>query len=646
MKVRLSFCICLFLISVKTLGQTGNGIYQYDSIRMAELYAASKKQRISNPELSLELGQEFLDLALKSKNKAKEAVALENLARIFFNIGNYTRTLTYFFDVLTIAEEQGDKFNQAITLNNIGIVYAENQQWEKSIEYYEKSLVIKEELGNSIAVANTLNNLGLIHDEMGHYEQASLAYHKALEIFENRQDFGGLFATFNNVGENYLKQYRFDSAMMYFTKSNEIGIHVENEYDKAHLINNIAAASLGKGEILKAEKLYFQAISKAKKIKARLWVKESYLGLSKVYDAMSDYNRSLEYYRNYELIKDSLFNENKIQKIAEIEADYKIKNKESHLNLQRKEAEIQDLRRSQTRLVAYLLISCLFLFGTLIFVLYKRNQFKIKANKDLEQKNEEISSKNLDIMDSISYAKSIQESFLPTPDTLNKFFDDYFIYYKARDVINGDFFWFSDQEDYLIFAVVDCTGHGVPGALITVMGNSLLNQVVNENRILYPAEILTELNHKVLNTFIQENYNINNNEGMDVAIGRFDKGSMKLSFAGAKRPLYFFKNGELQIIKGDSHPVGGTFYPLDRSYKEHEIYLNKQDTFYVFSDGYADQFGGDNDKKFLPSRFKDMLYEFQGEKMAKQKEVLDRKFRYWKGENDQTDDILVMGMLI
>lgn len=621
-------------------------VYQYDSIKMASLYAESKDHRINNPELSLKLGQEFLDMAIKSRNKAKEAVALENLARIFFNIGNYTRTLTYFFDVLEISADQGDRYNQAITLNNIGIVYAENKQWSKAIEYYEKSLEIKEELGNQTAVANTLNNLGLIHDELGEYDKASMAYQNAMDIFENRQDFGGLFATLNNMGENFLKQNNFDSAMIYFSKSRSVGSHIENDYDKAHLINNIAAGYLGKGETLLAEKHYYESIRISKPINAKLWLKESYLGLSEVYDAMSDYSRSLEYYRNYEFLKDSLFNEKSLKKIIEIEADYKIKNKESELSLQKKESQIQELRRSQTRLVAYLLISCLFLFSTLIFVLYKRNQFKIKANRHLEQKNEEISSKNIDIMDSISYAKSIQESFLPTPDILNKFFAGYFIYYKARDVINGDFFWFADEEDYLIFAVVDCTGHGVPGALITVMGNSLLNQVVNENRILYPSEILTELNYRVLNTLNQEKYNINNNEGMDVAIGRFDKGSKKLSFAGAKRPLYFFKNGKMNIIKGDSHAVGGTFYPRDRNYIEHEIYLDKGDSFYVFSDGYSDQFGGENNKKFLPGRFKDMLYEIQGDDMNKQKEVIDRKLRYWKGENEQTDDILVMGMLI
>ena len=133
---------------------------------------------------------------------------------------------------------------------------------------------------------------------------------------------------------------------------------------------------------------------------------------------------------------------------------------------------------------------------------------------------------------------------------------------------------------------------------------------------------------------------------MDVAIGRFDKGSMKLSFAGAKRPLYYFRNNHLNVIKGDTHSVGGTLYPTDRNYKEHEIYLNKNDAFYVFSDGFTDQFGGENNKKFLPARFKDLICEIQGENMEKQREILDRKFRYWKGENDQTDDILIMGVLI
>ena len=639
-----------FVIFIGFLGwvraQNSQMVYEYDSIKMASLYSMSKEQRIKNPELSLELGQEFLEMARKSRNKAKEAIALENLARIFFNIGNYSRTLEYFFEVLSIAEEQGDRFNQSVTLNNIGIVYSENGQLEKALEYYDRSLIIKEALGNQQAVANTLSNIGLIHDELGNYDAGFNAFTKAYNIDKKRQNIRGMFVSLNNLGQNFLKRGMYDSALVYFNRSQDLGAGIDNDYDKAHLLNNTAAAYLGKGESVNAEKYYLQAAGIGNRINARLRLKESYLGLSRVYDAMGDYGKSLEFYKNYELLKDSIFNQENLRKIHEIEADYKIRKKESEINLTKKESEIQGLRQSQTRLIAYLLISCLFLFGTLIFVLYKRNQFKIKANKDLELKNNEILSKNVDMMDSISYAKSIQESLLPDPEIMSSFFTQSFIYYKARDVINGDFFWLSDEEDFLIFAVVDCTGHGVPGALITVMGNSLLNQVVNEKRVLYPSEILTELNYRVLNTLNQENYKVNNNEGMDIAIGRFDKGSMKLSFAGAKRPLYYFRNNHLNIIKGDQHSVGGTYYPRDRNYKEHEIYLDKNDSFYVFSDGYTDQFGGENNKKLLPGRFKDLLYEIQGEHMDKQREILDRKFRYWKGENDQTDDILVMGVLI
>ena len=171
MKASIGFFIILVWIVGWVRAQNNQVVYEYDSIKMASLYSKSKEQRIKNPGLSLELGQEFLDMAKKSRNKAKEAIALENLARIFFNIGNYSRTLEYFFEVLHIAEEQGDRFNQAITLNNIGIVYSENGQLEKALEYYSKSLTVKEELGNQGAVANTLSNIGLIYDALGEYEK-------------------------------------------------------------------------------------------------------------------------------------------------------------------------------------------------------------------------------------------------------------------------------------------------------------------------------------------------------------------------------------------------------------------------------------------------------------------------------------------
>ncbi len=645
-KAVVSFLLFSFFIFGDCIGQQMVQVASGDSLKMAQLYSESKEERLRNPELSLEYGQQFLDMALANQNLEKQAEAYENLGRIYFNIGNYGKTLEYFFKVLEIAEYEDNRLNQAITLNNIGIVYHENLQHSKALEYYNRSLGIKEELGSQKAIANTLTNVGLIHDEMGELEKAYSAYQKSLKMDLAMDDADGLFANYNNIGENMMKRKLYDSALTYFNKSWQIGMSIENDYDKSHLLNNMGKALLAKGSYIDARKKFHQSIEIAKNINARLRLKDSYFGLSNVFDASNDFAESLKYYRLYEYVKDSLFNEEKLTRINEIETDHRLKRKEAELNILRKEIEINNLKKSQTRLVAYLLISCLFLFGTLVVVLYKRNQFKIKANKDLENKNNEIVAKNSDIMDSISYAKSIQEAFLPDTAVLNKFFSDNFIYYKARDVINGDFYWFADEEDFLILAIVDCTGHGVPGALITMMGNSLLNQVVNEKRILDPAEILTELNVGVFDTLNQGNFNLKNNDGMDVAICRFDKGSKKLTFAGAKRPFYYFKNNEFHVIKGDSHSIGGVFYQKERSYKEHEVYLNQGDQFYIFTDGYVDQFGGEKNKKFLPGRFKDVLHEIQNGDMDKQRETLDRKIRVWKGENDQTDDILVMGLLI
>ncbi|MDN5202098.1 tetratricopeptide repeat protein [Fulvivirgaceae bacterium BMA10] len=617
-----------------------------DSLKMNMLLKLSREQRTRDPERALELGEELLDLARENQDKANEIKALENLGRIFYNIGNYDRTLEYFFQGLRIVEKTGDKSKLAGTLNNIGVVYAENKQLEKALEYYQKSLELKEEIGKKGTVAISLSNIGLLYDEMGKHNEAYSRHKKALEIDTELQNVGGLFASLNNLGENFLHRMDYDSALHYFNRSLEIGKEIDDSYNKAHLLNNLAKIHLIRDNLEYSLQFYEQAVNVAREIGARAKVKESYLGLSDVYEKKGDVTKALFYFRAYEALKDSLFNEENTRKITEIEANYKLQEREEELNSVRSRQQISELKLARNRLVGYLLISCLMMFSILIFVLYKRNQFKIKSNLKLERQNKEISNKNMDIMDSIAYAKSIQEAFLPDRATLGKFFDESFIYYKARDVINGDFYWFDDEEDYLIFAVVDCTGHGVPGALITVMGNSIMNQVISEQRILYPADILSELNDRVLNTLNQGDYNMNNSDGMDMAVCRFDKGSMKLTFAGAKRPIYYFSEGKLQMIKGDSHSVGGTFYPKNRLYQEHEIYLNKGDTVYVLTDGYTDQFGGEHNKKFLSKRFKDLLHEMQGKSMTEQEEVINRKMRYWKGEVDQTDDILVMGLKV
>jgi PAS domain S-box-containing protein len=268
----------------------------------------------------------------------------------------------------------------------------------------------------------------------------------------------------------------------------------------------------------------------------------------------------------------------------------------------------------------------------------------ISKIKEAEQK---ILRQNHQIMASINYGKRIQDAMLPSESLIKSYFPDSFIYFKPRDIVSGDFYWFSVQDDKLFVAAVDCTGHGVPGAFMSLIGNQLLNHIVNERKIYKPSEILKELNKGVIQALSQsKEENEEREDGMDLTICRFDKSKKEVQVACANHTaLILAGNNGIQEIEGDAISIGESYSKVDNlEFTNHEIPFQSNSTMYLFSDGYPDQLGGPKNKKFLAGKFKNLLVEHQKEQMDMQFDALNETFNKWKGENKQTDDILVMGI--
>lgn len=262
---------------------------------------------------------------------------------------------------------------------------------------------------------------------------------------------------------------------------------------------------------------------------------------------------------------------------------------------------------------------------------------------EVVEKSGKLENAYREIRDSINYAKRIQESILPADETIASVFSNAFVFYRPKDVVCGDFYWFLQKGDEAIIAALDCTGHGVPGAFMTVIGNSLLNQIVNFSEITNPSQILTQLDKRLHET-LKQSGNVITNDGMDAAICRYKISKNEITFAGAKRPLYLFKKGELIEIKGNKSPIGSFGHELDKTFSEHKIKINPGDTIYMFSDGLQDQFGGTDGKKFMIKRFRDLLVEIQPLSMAEQKKRIDEELTEWQKGYEQTDDMLLIGL--
>ncbi len=263
---------------------------------------------------------------------------------------------------------------------------------------------------------------------------------------------------------------------------------------------------------------------------------------------------------------------------------------------------------------------------------------------ELKVRNEEISIKNKEITDNVNYAKRIQSAILPD---LKKIYDSLrnsFVLYLPKDIVSGDFYSFFQNENKVILIAADCTGHGVTGAFLSVVGNSLLTQIIQERKIEEPGKILDYLHEEMIATLNQRNSE--STDGMDISICSINLKTNTMQFAGANRPLWLYRNNELTIINPNKYPVGGLQISHEENFETHTLQLEKGDTFYIFTDGYSDQFGGDNGKKLMTKKFKETLMSIQNLDMQKQKEFLMEYLEKWKGKNDQVDDVLVMGVRI
>ena len=269
---------------------------------------------------------------------------------------------------------------------------------------------------------------------------------------------------------------------------------------------------------------------------------------------------------------------------------------------------------------------------------------ELAAQRDkLSETNEQLADKNKNITASITYAKRIQEAMLPLTDKIEQSFDDYFILFKPRDIVSGDFYWFAQKNNKIIFTAVDCTGHGVPGAFMSMIGSEILTTIVNQG-ITIPSEILDYKNRYVRKALKQDQ--TDNQDGMDMSLCTIDKQNKKIEWAGAKNPMIYIQNNELFHIKGDSQSIGGHQLVKKKrtNFANHTIsYAQTPTYFYIFTDGFQDQFGGPKNRKFMVKRMKEMIYDNHQKPMKEQKKILNIAVESWMKDVEQTDDILVIG---
>lgn len=572
-------------------------------------------QQYSRYDESCKLAYQALTLFEKCGDLTGEASALNTLGINYYRLGDFENAVLIHLKALQKRESENDRPGIAASYINLGNVYSGLKDYENCLKYYYKGLDVMISNNDRMGKAAIINNIASVNIMKGDHASAVGILEESIAIKKEISDERGLAVSYNNLGECYLNLGDADRAVMFQN-------HALHLYEKALNPSGEALCYLGLGKAFHQKKDFSEAeknLGKALKIFEELELRddqiEVYEALASMYFDKGDPLSAYQYQkRSYELLK----------KVSEEETRKKISNMQllHQVETLRHEAEIHRLR-----------------------------------NVELKKLNDEVEEKNKEITDSINYAQLIQRSMLPDTKEILRSFEDAFVFFQPRNIVSGDFYWFHRIEQHnesspCIIVLADCTGHGVPGAFMSMIGNTVLNQLVIERMITDPAVLLNQLDEKVRTMLKQYRQDSASRDGMDIALCYYDPASLTLHYAGGNRPMLIYSNGKINEFEPDKISIGG-FKTNDKKFTACSVNLKKGDAIYLYSDGLVDQFGGMDDsarhaggKKFLAKRFYKFIEEHSSVPMSEQSEKISVIFNGWKGNLEQTDDVCLIGLKI
>lgn len=531
------------------------------------------------------------------------AAVLTYMGNIYESFGDYETALDHCQKAYNAASKFGHKELSGEVYSVFGLIYSRLSDFESALKAYEESLRIRKESGDELAEASSLNRIARIHTLKKEYDRALEYYSMSQGIRQRLGQKDVLPWTFLGMATTYEEMGNLQEALDFYQRILE---------DKNQKPDNRCKlqATLGLGRTyheLKQGKdalsCFSRALELAEQMEAKPLQVETHYALAGFYESAGEFENALHHYKKYRSIREAVLNDESRNRMKNQQIAFAVEKSE-------KEKEIFQLR-----------------------------------NVELKSAYDEIHHKNKEITDSINYASRIQTALLPPNESLLKAFPEHFILYFPRDVVSGDFYWSARVGEKVVFTAADCTGHGVPGALMSMLGISYLNELVVERGQTDPGEILDNLRGLVMKALKQSGRDEDQKDGMDMALCTYDTGSRILQYAGAYNPLYLVREGILEEFKADRMPIS-YYNGITKPFQTRSIRMQEGDAVYLFSDGYADQFGGPHGKKFKYKSLKALLELIHEKPMENQKLVLYEKFFAWKGGHAQIDDVVMIGIRI
>jgi len=613
----------------------------------------------------------YYDSCLSMQDEVNDKITIaatyNNIAIIFQNQGNVSAALENFLTSLKIEEEIDDKSAIANSLNNIASVYMIQGDTSKALENLKKSIAICKEINFDRGIAFAMSNMGAIYRDQKNYPEALKYFQSSVPIWEKIGEKMGLgfamlstgfiYQKFADASEKKLlaRDSLYNLSMEYFQKAIKAYEEINNRQGLSHTFSSIGNCYFSQNNLPKAIEYGTQALKLGKEIGYPGAIRSASELLFKSYKKQGKSKEALSMHELFIQMRDSIFNEETHKSTFKQQTKYEYEKQQAISEAEhQKELAIADEEKKRQKIVTYSIASGLLLVIAFAIFIFNRLRITRRQKQIIEHQKKIVDQKNKHITDSINYAKRIQDSILPSKEELSTCFSDYFIFFRPREIVSGDFYWLSTpslshpklggepERQGVILAIADCTGHGVPGAFMSMIGNTLLNEIVNEKNIYQPNEILNHLNEGIVNALHQESRS--QDDGMDISVCLFDKEKNKITFAGANHSMYIIENNSLHEIKGDIYSIGSMFGKKNFSFAQQEINLSKNSSIYFSTDGFADQVGGANGKKLLVKQLEKILLSVASLEIKEQEEKIKKTFEEWKGNYSQLDDVLLAGI--
>ena len=603
-----------------------------------------------NSDSALKYGTLGVEVAKKAGLKSNQAWALNSLGVIFKDKGEYVKALDNFIEAEKLFETENNEEGKTSTTLNLGRVYELQNLFDKALTHYNLALSYSEKTGNKNNLLLVFNHIGSLYYSSNEKTKALEYFTKFLKASQEINNVQRIMEGLNNVAIIYQELGNFNEARKNFNTFLDYSRKIQDKKNIVASFHNIALVYKDQKDFTNANSYLDSCISLAKEIRDFDDLREAYSTLSEIYKEQNNYVKAFEVFQLSVAAKDSLLNQTREQQFIEMSTKYDTEKKEAENKLLKTEGEKQ-------RAVNTAITVGLCLVAALAFFIFRGYRQKQKANillgaqnTEIREKKHIIEEKQKEILDSITYAKRLQDAILPPLDLLNNHLDDAFVYYKPKDIVAGDFYWMEickvKNSELILIAAADCTGHGVPGAMVSVVCSNALNRSVKEFGLSEPGKILDKTRELVLETFSKSHEDVK--DGMDISLVSILKNTNSekstIQWAGANNPLWYLQNNTINEITANKQPIGKTDKPSP--FVTHTLQLNKGDLLFLFTDGYADQFGGPKGKKFKYKQLLEHLLKHSVFSMNEQKNALSSTFDAWKGNHEQVDDVCVLGIRV